>query len=169
MPIPRSTTSHKRFPKRFLVLLGLCLLTGCTSQRSKDKVLLDAAYSGSTTRVKEALGSGANVKALGEHGGSALLEAAAKGNLVMATVLLNHHATVNQAMETGHTPLHLAAFYGHADMVALLLARGANRQAQTKRGRTPLDEARAARRLPAQRNDPNFIKTTALLEAPTVP
>ncbi len=90
-----------------------------------DQQLMQAAYKGNLNEVNEALAKGADVKARGQLGDTALNEAAEQGHFEVVERLLAAGSDIENLGGADKTPLMNAAFAGHADVVQLLLEKGA--------------------------------------------
>ncbi len=92
--------------------------------------LIVASLSGDAARVSLLLNRGADVKAKGSFGMTALMHAAQNGYAEVAKVLIAGGADPNAANDFGMTPLMFAAKGGHAEVIKLLIDSGADLNAQ---------------------------------------
>lgn len=81
---------------------------------------------GDAAALKVALEGGADARACGRWGVSALAQAAGKGDLEAVDLLLAHGAEVDRASEAGNSALMAAAAAGRLEVVARLLEAGAD-------------------------------------------
>jgi ankyrin repeat protein len=84
----------------------------------------EVAKSRNEACMKKLLDAGADVKAICNHGQTALHEASACQNLAVMRILLEHKAPLGAVDSSGETALHLAAQQGHTAAVKLLLYWG---------------------------------------------
>jgi hypothetical protein len=91
--------------------------------------------------VRVLLEAGADVRATGERGGTALHEVSDVG---FAKDLLARGADLDARTRTGDTPLHAACAAGHRPLVELLVQRGATVEIANTDGKTPYAVARDA-------------------------
>ncbi len=103
--------------------------------------LLDAAKANDRAQVDQILNYGADIRAQGPQGDTALHWAAFHGNEAMARRLIDAGAGIDVRVNNGSTPLHLAAYNGHTGVVKILIAHGAQVNARTDAGITALDWA----------------------------
>lgn len=109
------------------------------------KALLEAAYDGDDSTLREGLGRAAAqgllrpdpVDAADPHGNTLLSEAAAGGAAGTAAMLLQMGADPNSRGEFQRTPLWRAAFLGHAEVVPVLLEGGADPRIGNEGGELP--------------------------------
>ena len=90
-----------------------------------NETLLKAASDGDLAAVTAALANGADVKARGEYGDSALNIAAAHGFGEIAQLLIDKGADVENLGGADMTPMMNAALAGNIAIVRMLLAKGA--------------------------------------------
>lgn len=130
-----------------LFALGGLLLTG-TALHAQDAQnrLWDAAITGDTLAIHQALADGADVDALdtrsNRNGRRALNWAAWNDRVPAIEVLLAAGATIEAENNTGFTPLHHAAEAGSLAAARALLSAGADPGHRNKAGRLPIDTAR---------------------------
>lgn len=107
--------------------------------QGQTPLMLAAAF-GSAEAVRTLIAAGADIRAAGSAGFTALHLAA--DDLAKTRMLLDAGADVNAASQLGRTPLIAAAASSQsADVVRLLLARGANLHAADNSGVTALNAA----------------------------
>ena len=103
----------------------------------------DAAFTGDTKALKQALTDGADANAINSKSGATLLASAAlMGHTEIVALLLEHGADVNARSKDGGTALHAAAFLGRVETVKLLLDKGADTTLRHKMGSTAIDGAK---------------------------
>src|ERR1700761_7397109 len=112
------------------LLFTLCGL--CSADPSKD--LLEAAESGNSIGVRQALANHAEVNDPAPDGSTALEWAARNDDLETADMLLKAGANVKAANRYGVTPLELACLNGSAAMITKLVDAGANVNAPASEG-----------------------------------
>jgi ankyrin repeat protein len=113
------------------------------TEDENGNVLMNAAYSGSSSVIITLLENGADINAKNSLGYTALMIAAYKGNLTSINTLLDKGAEINAVNKEVETALLLASNEGQADAVKVLLDRGANINVKDKRGRTAFIRASA--------------------------
>jgi uncharacterized protein len=103
-----------------------------------------ASFFGRLAAVRQLLGRGADVNAIGRNPGryTPLTGAVTSGAADVVDELLRHGADANYRYGPGYTPLHSAAASGSEAIVRLLVGAGADADARTDDGRRPLDFAR---------------------------
>src|SRR5688500_12446745 len=160
-----------------LTTLRTLVLKGVSRDAQGQTPLMLAAAFGSVDAVRALIGAGADVRASGNGGLTALHLAA--DNAAKTRLLLDAGADVNVASQLGRTPLMVAASVnGGAEVVRLLLAKGADVNAVDNNGVTPLisaanvDNREAAKLLLARGADPHLQArtghpSTALMGAAT--
>jgi ankyrin repeat protein len=132
-----------------LVVIAAALLAAPSSLRAQDAQtrLWDAAVSGDTVAIGEALAAGAQVDSLdtrrSANGRRALNWAALANRPDAIRFLLRHGASIDRTNLTGFTPLHHAAEAGSLEAVEALLAAGANTTPLNAGGMSAADVARA--------------------------
>ena len=107
-------------------------------QQLRNKQLLEAAYSGDISKVKNLLARGANVNVTGNNGTKPLHIAAIFGDLEIAKLLINKGADINANDNGVNTALHWAVHKSYKEIVQLLVKAGANLDTRDYEGRTPL-------------------------------
>lgn len=120
--------------------------------RPLDAELCDAVFVGDETATATLLERGAQARAPGPDGATALHYAAADRRVAIARALIERgEADVNARDRQGHTPLHIAVMVARlprgAEMVCLLLNAGADPSCRDATGETPLACARRHERL----------------------
>lgn len=95
------------------------------AENAANKQLMQAAYDGNVNAIEGALKNGADVKARGEYGDTALNEAAEHGHLDAVKRLVEAGADIENKGGAGKTPIMNAAFAGHVNVVKFLLEKGA--------------------------------------------
>ncbi len=116
---------------------------GAVMARRLDTALFREARnaSGSSTRVRELIASGADVNRRHKCGNTPLSEAASHGRVDVVSALLEAGADPGVYADDGSGPLHWAASNGHLSVVEMLLAAGASPNASRDSGQTPLAAA----------------------------
>ena len=130
-----------------LVVLAAALLAAPSLQaQDAQSRLWDAAISGDTVTIGQALDAGAQIDSLDTRqsvNGRRALNWAALGNRVDAIrFLLRHGASIDMANRTGFTPLHHAAEAGSLEAAEALLAAGADATRLNAAGMSAADVAR---------------------------
>ena len=97
--------------------------------------------SGSSTRVRELIASGADVNRRHKCGNTPLSEAASHGRVDVVSALLEAGADPGVYADDGSGPLHWAANNGHLSVVEMLLAAGASPNASRDSGQSSLAAA----------------------------
>jgi len=124
---------------------GLLLASPLAAQDAQDR-LWDAAISGDTLAIRQALADGADVDSLdtrtNRNGRRALNWAAWNDRVSVIEILLAAGATIEAENNTGFTPLHHAAEAGSVAAARALLAAGADPEHRNKAGRLPIETAR---------------------------
>jgi uncharacterized protein len=120
---------------RFAVLA--CALFG-TAAVAAEPSLLDAAESGDRPAALAALEAGADVKARGPDGTTALIWAAYNGDAELVGKLIAAGAEVDAQNEFGSSALSEAAIGGYTEVIAVLLEGGAEADLANPEGETPL-------------------------------
>ena len=132
-----------------LVVLAATLLAAPSSLQAQDAQtrLWDAAISGDTVMIGQALAAGAQIDSLDTRqnaNGRRALNWAALGNRVDAIrFLLRRGASIDMTNRTGFTPLHHAAEAGSLEAAEVLLAAGADAARLNVAGMSAADIARA--------------------------
>ncbi|XP_014661479.1 PREDICTED: uncharacterized protein LOC106804703 [Priapulus caudatus] len=108
------------------------------TSRDAGDVIIEAALSGNTDTIKQALVCGANLEQESQRGATALLLAAWCGHVDVIKELLEARCGVEESNEDGMTALMLAAQRGHTDGVSLLVEAGANVEHCNDDGETAL-------------------------------
>lgn len=101
--------------------------------------LVQAARTGDTQAVHDAVKQGAAVNAPDPHGWTALHYCAASGHLEVCKVLIDHCSDVNATLPDFSTPLMLAAEEGHLSIAKFLLDNGALPKCKDEDGFTAQD------------------------------
>jgi ankyrin repeat protein len=118
---------------------------GGTGDRVQDR-FWDAAMSGDTVALTQALAAGAVVDSLDTRGNPngrhALNWSAWYGHVAAMRILLARGAALDSRNLTWNTPLHHAAEAGSADAVRFLLAAGADPTITNFNGNRPAESAR---------------------------
>jgi ankyrin repeat protein len=132
---------------QMLVVLAAALLAAPSLQaQDAQSRLWDAAISGDTVTIGQALAAGARIDSLDTRrsvNGRRALNWAALGNRVDAIrFLLRRGASIDMANLTGFTPLHHAAEAGSLEAAEVLLAAGADATRLNLAGLTAADVAR---------------------------
>jgi ankyrin repeat protein len=131
-----------------LVVLAAALLAAPSPLQAQDAQsrLWDAAISGDTVTIGQALAAGAQIDSLDTRrsvNGRRALNWAALGNRVDAMrFLLRRGASIDMANLTGFTPLHHAAEAGSLAAAEVLLAAGADATRLNAAGYSAADVAR---------------------------
>ena len=145
-----------------------------TGAATFGNALIDAADSGSVTRISSYLSQGYGVDTPGEWGTTPLMRAVLRGHVDAAQLLLKAGANPNLKDAGGASALHLAVRQGNTDLVKLLLSGGADVNIRDGEGWTPLMRAANARRPDSLRvlldggarvNETNAWHETALIYA----
>lgn len=89
--------------------------------------LLAAALVGHADLVKQLIDVGADPRAAGMIGQTALHQAAWKGHLHVAEILLQSDVDVNARDDNGVTPLSIAEYFDHSSMASFLRSKGASK------------------------------------------
>lgn len=113
------------------------------AQSVAEYQLIEAAYGGQLTRVRQLLAQGVKVDAQDAYGYTPLMWAAQAGWPLTTDVLIKKGAMVDARDHQGRTALLLATVRKHTEVVRVLLAAGANPKAPDHQGVTPADYARA--------------------------
>jgi ankyrin repeat protein len=125
--------------QRWLLLLSLLALAGCSTSRS----LHEAARHGDISGIERFLKSGSNINEQDKFSGwTAVQVAASEGKADAVRYLIKKAADINLPSKDGFTPLHEAVMYRRQDVVRILLDAGARVDIQTSAGATALDFAR---------------------------
>ncbi len=125
--------------KTSLVLCTVCLLAFQSAFAEPSTISGDffaALRNGDARGIRQALDSGASVKAHDERGNTPLMLAAVYGDVASMKLLLERGAQVNVANAEGATPLIRAAY--DFDKARLLVERGADVNARSAMGQTAL-------------------------------
>jgi ankyrin repeat protein len=129
-----------------LVAAGLVALGGQTRAQSPQETLWDAAMTGDTAAMAQALAAGAQVDSLDTrrtaNGRRALNWAALYNHVGAIRFLLAHGARLDASNHTGFTALHHAAEVGSLDVARVLLAAGADPWRPNNDGLRPSEIAR---------------------------
>ena len=110
-------------------------------QQLRNKQLLEAAYSGDISKVKNLLARGANVNVTGNNGTKPLHIAAIFGDLEIAKLLINKGADINANDNGVNTALHWAVHKSYKEIVQLLVKAGADINARDIWENTALQRA----------------------------
>jgi ankyrin repeat protein len=108
-----------------IIVFLLSLMVAVPAWADVNSDLLDAARKGDTATVQSLLGSGANVNATDEHGGTALMYAAVNGHTATVQALVDAGADVDKVHNFGKSAKMLAEEKGHTAVVDLLVQAGA--------------------------------------------
>ena len=122
-------------------LVILLLDHGADPKRDSLHILSEAARGGDDEIVVLLLDRGAEARARGEDGQTALHRAASNCSPTAMKALLDHGADVNARELNGYTPLLHATVAGKKENVAVLLAAGADPNAKDDNGKTVLQYA----------------------------
>ena len=136
--------------KRAAILLAAVLsgsFTASAAQAQDHQVQLwDAAISGDTLAIAQALDSGARIDSLdtrrNPNGRRALNWAAYNNRVPAVRLLIARGASLNLTNKTGFTPVHHAAEAGAVEALSVLLEAGADFTIPNGQGMLPLDTAR---------------------------
>jgi ankyrin repeat protein len=85
-----------------------------------ERPLAVAAVRGDVDEIRALIEGGADVKAAGELGNTALHEAVRQENLAAVGLLLQFEARANLMNESGQTALDIARMHGNTELVSLL-------------------------------------------------
>jgi len=137
-------------PRLLLLLIGVALLAAnapIASAQDPQSQLWDAAISGDTAAISQALAAGAKIDSLdtrrNQNGRRALNWAAWYNRAAAVQLLIEKGAPLEAENRTGFTPLHHAAEAGSLDAARILLANGADPNHGNNEGRLPAETARA--------------------------
>jgi ankyrin repeat protein len=103
-----------------------------------NDALLSSADEGDVQVARQALGKGAQIDALDEHGGQALSLAARRGHVEVVKMLIARGAVLNGQDAQGFTALMRAAAEGRVDCLRELLAAGAGLEFKNRYGDSAL-------------------------------
>ena len=119
------------------------LLSEQPSNPSESHNLWKAAAAGDLSAIKDAIGDGADLNALGSQFGITPLGwAALNGQTEAAKLLIEKGADVNGQNRDRATPLHSAAFLGRVETVKFLLEKGADITLRDNMGSTAISAAK---------------------------
>ncbi|HZS48286.1 MAG TPA: ankyrin repeat domain-containing protein [Blastocatellia bacterium] len=93
---------------------------------SLQERLVEAAFDGNLTEIREALKYGANPNGYYSSSDPPLIAAAFEGKLDAVILLLDNGADINHIRDFQNTALNSAASEGHTDVVKVLIDRGAD-------------------------------------------
>lgn len=120
-----------------------CLDTDVAGSQERQNAMSlafhEAARTGDTQAVQDAVKQGAAVNAPDVHGWTALHYCAAGGHLEVCKVLTDHGGDVNATLPDFSTPLMLAAEEGHLSTARFLLDNGALPKCKDEDGFTAQD------------------------------
>jgi ankyrin repeat protein len=138
------------FFEYFCLSIAVCLLAlPALEARAADAPLIVAARNGDGKAVSELLQRGADARAVGADGSTALLWAAYNADTGMVDALVAAGADVDGANQYGITPLLQASLTGDAAVIGRLIAGGAATELAHPDGMTPLMAAAQAGRIEA--------------------
>jgi len=110
------------------------------SDKSAERELLEASFSGDLETVLKKLKEGADPNCVNSEGSTPLHLAAAWGHSSVVKNILKHGGNADNLGPSGWTPLHAACFFGHFETVRLLLKSGADTEVENDDGNIPGEE-----------------------------
>eukprot|EP00960_Hanusia_phi_P026548 746313-Hanusia_phi.AAC.3 len=100
--------------------------------------VIEAARSGTSAEVEEAIHLGADISGADEHGMTALHHASARGNLPIVSILIKYGAELDVQDATGMVALHAAVMHDRVQVAVRLMLAGCKVDETDLRGYTPL-------------------------------
>ncbi len=132
--------AQRSFAERVEIMVNATKLTQMQQKELNDK-LISAAKDGNIKRLRDLIGSMANVDGRDEFGRTALHEAALNGHVDISKFLIENGVDVNAKNKYGETALHEATWRVYVKVVKVLIEKGADVDATDDFGRTALHYA----------------------------
>lgn len=120
-------------------LYAKTLADGCTNESGPVNQMFQAAKSGDTSVLLEAINSGdADINHHNQEGQTVLHISCQEGHIHVVNELIKRDANCALLSKKGNTPIHLACYYNHKDVVETLLDNGVDVNMKSKGGYPPL-------------------------------